>query len=159
MTIYDARSDWFWTQSDFTGIIMMPLDSLMPAAQSGSSISCRKGRQPLAVICYISIHSVDWKESDKIPRVKIVMVLPKGSTPPPWLRWLNSARHLWQDVAIWEPPMTYQWQSCTHALFNPALFILSSLWLMLPVSWSYWFMTSCPDVVYSYLCFYHPSDI
>lgn len=44
--------------------------------------------------------------------------------------------------------------SCTPALFNPAVFILRSLWMMSPVLGAH----RSHDSVYSYLCFYHVSD-
>lgn len=49
--------------------------------------------------------------------------------------------------------------SCTPALFNPAVFIPRSLWLMWPVLGAHRSLTTQPDAVYSYLCFYHVSDV
>lgn len=95
------------------------------------------------------------RNGPKFPRALIAILLPNAGR----CRWLNSARHPWHAVPIWEPPVTYQWlpvhsgsiQSCTVYPERPLTDAACPRGPSI--------CDSPPDIVYSYLCFYHVSDV
>lgn len=103
------------------------------------------------------MHILHHSLKTSLTTLRSLLVYPQGALCV-WPRDARRARRPdsgWRFVAVSGAQVTYQWQILPPT-FNPALFILSHLWLMPPVRRRYWFMGMCPDVLHGDLCFYLP---
>lgn len=95
-----------------------------------------------------------WKPL-KFPRVPIAILPPNAGR----CCWLNSVRHGWHVVPIWEPLVTYQWQR-VHSSSIQSCCVYTGEPLTDAACPRGPSIYDCPsDFVYTYVCFHHVSDV